>query len=1083
MSPSHIPLTKDEEAWLKKHPAIRASNETDYPPFDFAVGDKPAGYTIDLLNILAEKIGLHIEYVNGYTWKQLENKFKKNELDLLHTLAKTPEREKFGLYSEPYMRLKSNFAIRINSPDIHDIKQLYGKTVAVGKGWHTEEYLSKHHPEVRLLAVNGMREMLDAVSRGAADATVASGLVIRYHLKKMGLNDLKISGWFKELDRGKSGKYHFMAHHNAPELISMLNKAFANLTPGDIEPLENKWFGSFKETAANDKHIKVNLTKEESEYLNKKGIIKFCTTPNYRPYEWISDQGKHDGISADFLELFEKRLNTKFQLVPTQEWGESLKNIREKKCDILPISMDVASRHDAMNFTKPYIILPIVVVTRIEGQFVNDAEELGNRPIGIIKDSAYTEPLKTKNPYFNAVDVKNAEDGLLKVQKKEIYGYIDSMPAVGYIMQKNAMTALKIAGRLNFDLELCIASRKDEPLLGQILQKASDSLGENEKTEIVGKWISVKYENKLSLRDVIRWIALFGLPAVLIIAFMTYSNRRLKSMQVKLEKSKKAAEAANQAKSRFLTTMSHEIRTPLNAIVGMTHLMSQHALNSERLNDLSVIQTASGQLLDLVNDILDFSKIEAGELSIDPRDFFLPGLLQDIRQLFTVNAETKGLNFEVAEPSADIPKGVYGDDHRLKQMLVNLIGNAIKFTDAGGISLTVTSVSRDIPDSQILLRFTVKDSGKGIAPEAQSRLFKPFSQEDASTTRNYGGTGLGLSIVHRLAEMMDGHVGVESEPGRGSTFWLDLPFTVSGKISENQSGYHTDKLQHVTNDMTIQERQDQRLAGVRLLLVDDSRINLIITRRILEAEGIVVTDCQSGREAIEVLEANPDDYDLVLMDLQMPVMDGVEATRAIYQQLGLTLPVIAFTAGATAEEKKRATDAGMDDFLPKPLDPEQLIYVLRRNMKENRNCPLQSTPQADTRKGSVPDESLSPSADLPKIAGIDPQEVLRILGGNASLFQKLLNLFMDENEGVLEQVQASLNAGDTDTAAKQVHKIRGQAAYIGAMPLRKAANELEEILKSDNPDWDTSFQIFSRRHRELCEAIEASQTTPIESAT
>jgi diguanylate cyclase (GGDEF)-like protein len=785
----HIQLTKEEKAWLVKHPTIIVGNETDYPPFDFALGDQPAGYSIDLLDLLAEKIGLHIEYVNGYTWKQLVDKFENNDLDLLHTLAKTPGREKIGLFSNPYMRLKNNFVTRRNLPDIYDIRQLYGKTAAVGKGWHTEEYLLQHHPEVQLLPVDGIEEMLDAVSRGEADATMAAGVVIRYNLKKLGLTDLKISGWFQELDIGKSNKYHFMAHHNAPELISMLNKAFDSLTPGDIEPLEKKWFGSSIENfekisfteeeklflqkhpvikvandsgwppydffeqgeargysmdylriladiigiklvfiqdsswdkliqqfetkkldiittyedspqhhpyalftdpflntqesiiirqhtpflkdykdlygkkvviikgygyeeiirknhpeiqmvlvdmpveglkmisygkadamiensavatylmrmngianlilagdptipgievgdklniairkdwpplhaifakamqavpesaitklnqrwleAAENEYIGVNLTEEEKAYLSKKGTIKFCACPNARPYEWINNKGNYDGIGADFLDLFEKRLDIEFELLPTQTREASLKNIRERKCDILPFSINRAILHDAMNFTNPYIVQPFVVVTRLEGEFVNNAEELRNRSIGIIKNQALTEFLKKKIPNFNAVEVKNTEDGLVKVQKKEIYGYIDSMPAVGYFMQKNAMTDLKIAGRLDADLELCIASRNDEPLLGQILQKAADGLGEREKTGIVGKWISVKYEKGTDYELIFKILA----GVLVIIVMIAWWNRKLSKarkiadqLRLEAEVHKKQAEKKN----------------------------------------------------------------------------------------------------------------------------------------------------------------------------------------------------------------------------------------------------------------------------------------------------------------------------------------------------------------------------------------------------------------------------------------------------------------------------------------------------------------------------------------------------------
>lgn len=799
---SSIQLTDAEQIWLKQHPTIKVSNELDYVPFDFVIGNQPAGYSIELLNLLAQKIGIHLDYVNGYTWNQLFEQFKSGDIDLLHSLAKTEERKKLGIYSAPYMRLKNNFVTRVNSPDISNIKQLYGKTLALAKGWYTVDYMIDHHPQVRLLLVDNMEEMLDAVSKGDADATIESGIVVRYLLKKQGLNDLKVSGWVRELDREQSTKYHFMAHHDSPELISMLNKAFAALTLEEIEQLEKKWLGLSKETVreiaftehekqfieqhpvikvANNRrwvpfdffeqgkargynmdylrvladiigiklrfvqgesheqfiqqletkkldvitideasfphhdfalltepflnvhqslvmrkgtplftdyhdlngkklvivkgfnhekviryhypaiHIvlvdtpaeglrmlsfgqadamiehravaryamktygmtdftvvevpmipgtqKVDslriairkdwpelhallvkamavvseqrlsalelrwlkvpenhgeailLTAEERAYLDKKNVIKFCSLPDAPPYAWINERGQQEGIAADILALFAKRLDVKFKLVPTNEWGESLKNIRERKCDILPLAIDIDTRHDSMTFTSPYIIEPFVVVSRLSSPFINHVRDLGDRPIGIVKNYAFSDVMKKENPFFNAVDVTNTEDGLLKVQGKEIYGYIDSMPAVGYLMQKNVMTDLKIAGRLDSNLNMSVASRNDEPLLAAIMQKVVDSVNEREKMSIVGKWISIKYEKGTDYVLIFK-ILMGGLA---IIAIIIWWNRKLlkarkmaEQLRVEAEFHKKKAEAETKIAQQALKDLEEK---------------------------------------------------------------------------------------------------------------------------------------------------------------------------------------------------------------------------------------------------------------------------------------------------------------------------------------------------------------------------------------------------------------------------------------------------------------------------------------------------------------------------------------------
>ncbi len=395
----------------------------------------------------------------------------------------------------------------------------------------------------------------------------------------------------------------------------------------------------------------------------------------------------------------------------------------------------------------------------------------------------------------------------------------------------------------------------------------------------------------------------------------------LKRTREELIKAKRSAEAAAEAKAIFLANMSHELRTPMNGIIGMVDILKRTKLTDAQYEYLNIIESSGENLLSIINDILDLSKIEAGHMELETIPFSLYDEIRRVANIMQVIADKKRLSVKL-HIGKEVPPYVKGDPVRMKQIIINLVNNAIKFTEKGNITISVEKKSAEDGKAQIL--FKIMDTGIGISPEGQKKLFQSFSQVDKSTTRKYGGTGLGLMISKNLTQMMGGEIGVESLEGVGSTFW----FTVSMELSDKESC----KKQHRSDDPAYEDKI--RVQPLNILLVEDNKINQKVAMLNLKNLGYQVDIANNGKEAVEKFKNG--DYDLIFMDVQMPEMDGVEACKKIRELENNTdstkkIPIIAMTANTSEDERKKYMEAGMDDYISKPFKQKELIEIFKKN--------------------------------------------------------------------------------------------------------------------------------------------------------
>jgi signal transduction histidine kinase/HPt (histidine-containing phosphotransfer) domain-containing protein/ActR/RegA family two-component response regulator len=541
-------------------------------------------------------------------------------------------------------------------------------------------------------------------------------------------------------------------------------------------------------------------------------------------------------------------------------------------------------------------------------------------------------------------------------------------------------------------------------------------------------------------------------------AMVARRTQQLSDTNRKLLQAKELAEASTRAKSAFLANMSHEIRTPMHAITGMAQLAKQTELDADQRGYIDAIEFSAKTLLRLLNDILDLSKIEAGRLDLERIEFDLRTELEQVGSLIELQAREKHLDYRIDYPAA-LPRRFLGDPMRLRQVLINLLGNAVKFTEQGALGLQV-----GWQDGRLSLR--VWDTGIGMSEEQQQRLFQSFSQADVSTTRKYGGSGLGLSISKELVELMQGQIQLQSTLGEGSSFLVELPLALAGEPNVSERFTVTDDLggvKHQAQEQALRVRLPE-LAGKRLLLVEDNAINRKVIQGLLRDSGMIIEEAYDGAQAVARYAEGRADFDLILMDLQMPVMGGYEAARQI-RRYDQRTPIFALTADALVSDEAQARACGMNEQLRKPMNLAR-FYGLLLSYLGGADSPAGTTqaaligPIAEDNGGQVPDQQ------VPDQQVLDRQVGLGRMGGDEQLYDELLREFQQRYAPLADGLQAAM-AEDPQATRRLIHSLKGIGSTLGANRLAQIAAELQ--VSEDNPNLLAAFQTELKR---LCRRIE-----------
>ena len=1208
-------LSQEQQRWIKQHPQIIIGVDPAWPPFEF-IDEKGSysGMAAEYIQLIEEKTGLDFVVQDNPTWKSVMDNARNGKLDLLPAVMKSPQRSEFLDFTRPHINYPMVIVTGKDDAFIGSLKELDHKQVTVVKGYVTEDILRANHPGIKLKPAKNLEQALKMISSGEVDALVDNLASVSYTITQLGISNLRISGTTPyEFELG------IAVQKQHETLLSIIQKALDHISKEEHKVIQNKWISIHYEQAPYyEKVIKssiavfifivlilfwnlrlaseikarkiaelaLNKNQKILEYRNNilellskgtplKTILKVLIQQLEQSHPLmigsillLDKQKKQlvDGVAVslpdDYMQAIdgieigmgvgccgtaaysgERVIVEDIMTHPYwQSYQELIQNAGVRACwsepilsstgEVLgtfaiyyrepkaPTEADLKLIHDFSilatlvieNYQSNELLKKlsfaveqsanVVIITNKAGiiEYVNpkfvevtgyqQEEAIGQTP-RLLKSSK-TDIALYKDLWKTLMSGKRWQGGFCNRKKSgELYWAWNNVAPISnsageithFVAVQEDITARKASeeairnseARLRnlventnivaWEVEIetfrfnyisphaeamfgypCAEWKREDFWADHIVdedRKKSVSFCKSESKK--GRDHTFEYRMKKANGDYI-WVRdivtvnkdATGKPISLSGFFIDIDEG--KRYEKALEKAKLEAEQANKIKSEFLTTMSHELRTPMNGVLGMAQILEETELTTQQRQSVEIILRSGNGLLSIINDVLDLSKLDAEQFILEARHFNLERICADALNMFIPEGKHKNLQIKLDYPE-NCPRNFIGDALRLQQILINLLGNAVKFTSEGSVRLIV--MCHPLPNQRMELTLSVQDTGIGIAAEKIATIFDPFIQADQTTTREFGGTGLGLSVSKKLIQLMAGNIGVESEPGKGTTFWIRLSLRLAHEldIPENQSSISI---------------ENTKLAG-KVLLVEDDNTNQLVALGILRTMGLEVELAEDGQQA--VMACQKKHYDLILMDCRMPVMDGYQATKAIRtQQPGLLTPIIALTANSSPENRKRCLDAGMDNVITKPFKKEDLFYCLKEWLDSDSQSEGKQEDLFNFLKESLDSDSQNKGEQF-VATDIKPpanQSLTKVSSLDFAVLEKFrIEMEEDYNEilaGILQGFDTFFTRFDEDLThvsitelARSAHNLKSRSAHLGAIKLCKIADEIEKL--------------------------------------